>query len=384
MRQRLAMLLFIVVASAGTAEAADTYEVTITQTETIVSTGTDYPNLLQIVVKKNGTAVPNDTDVVVRRLSGDARLYKGSDSITNDKQITIKTAGGGGLAQASVLMRNDPKLKLLISVPNAADAANPFKEETFDIDSTVGAVEDCSKSALQDCREDTELSFYTGYAINTFAAPELSGGKNGTSQDVIGGFDFYHRVWKNHHGDLWVYGETLHGIRSSNNCDGTNQDGQDCKTFAPDGTQLTGVLKGASTIEAYMGLQWEPPLASPAESGSRLYLKGQVGFISFVGRGADLIDNHHVGLGITKVHGPFTDSYVEVGYGRNDLFKIGNNGRWKFDGLISYDMSWPRRSMIKPFVQITADTDFGRFGDSVQTFIGFDFDLSQLKLKLGQ
>ena len=90
--------------------------------------------------------------------------------------------------------------------------------------------------------------------------------------------------------------------------------------------------------------------------------------------------------------GHFGGSYFEVGWGRTDLFSNFEQlddgtfvelNRWrriKIDAHLSFPLSagqsdrWPR-----PFLQLFADFDpTDKTADSIQTFIGVDFDLSQL------
>lgn len=372
----------------------------------------DVHYLITIDVKQDdGTPAPDDTKVIVERIDGEAMLFNATTA--QIAKIELKTKNG--TASTSVVMGRKPRAEFLVTV--VVDPADTTKDEkrslvidTLD-DVPVGRRLGCFKGAQDedrsaepwlDCREeDTYFTFYSGYAVNNFAVPALRGeGGNATSSDIIAGLDFGHALFRRNpnvlkgergRGELWVYGETLHGVASTNNCQPPTDHDNDSNTPPVGGTceddendvtdTLVGVIEDATTLEAYAGLRYEFQLFPMLDdTGSRLYAKGQVGFISILGKGVDLIDNHHGGLGIMKVHGRFTDSYAEVGYGRNDLFKTRNNGRWKVDALVTMNMRWPDSAMIRPFIQLTADTDFGSGEDSVQTFFGLDFDLTLLRI----
>lgn len=379
-----------------------------------LSTGTIIRGAIQVEVSKDGAPAPNDVKVIIERFKGDAQLFKSATELTD--KLELKTAGGTGIVTADLAMGTEPEVIFLATAVDPADATKTVRElfgrnsrEDIPTGEDLGCFRDAdgnkeSDDEWRDCREDnTYFTFYSGYAVNTFANSALGGGGTTTSSDVIAGIDFGHalfrrkrnpdgseiaptlrsdgtKAYRRGRGELWVYGETLHGIANTNNC--VPAAGTQCPTPPADATDaLTGVIKDAATLEAYTGLRYEfqvfPILDDTA---SRLYAKAQIGFISIRGKGVDLIDNHHGALGITKVHGRFTDSYFEVGYGRNDLFKDQNNGRWKFDALVQMNTKWPAEAMIRPFIQFCADTDFGRGEDSVQTFFGLDFDLTLLKI----
>src|SRR5262249_22731884 len=87
-----------------------------------------------------------------------------------------------------------------------------------------------------DKRCSMELSFYLGVAVDTFAAGDTRrylnpGDSAGKDERFVGGFDFGFRLWgkqqegtkkqdaeskpKYYTRQLWIYGETVHGVRSA-------------------------------------------------------------------------------------------------------------------------------------------------------------------------
>ena len=198
---------------------------------------------------------------------------------------------------------------------------------------------------------------------------------------------------------LWVYGETLHGVRSRDIlcpekdpqaiCDDTLFAGLD---DIPE--QAAFILKNATSFEGYMGIRWEflglnqTDDNMPADTSANLYFKAQLGLmavradakeqpaIAASGAGSDAIDNHLVALGLIATNGPWEGSYVEAGFGRTDLFLDHSKDRWKFDTLLSVGIlgsEW-----ASGFAQLTIDSDFGPGSDSIQTYVGIDFDVSRL------
>lgn len=267
-----------------------------------------------------------------------------------------------------------------------------------------------------DCRGSFEGSFYIGGAVDTFAGNDtlnyLNASDTGKSTlREVAGFDFAYRLYgtrgRLNPGDtgvynfaqrsqLWVYGETVHGVRSKElQCvdaggnPGTDANLPACKQAAdpnniPNTGELLAIIKGATSLEAFFGLRWEFAPVSSVIQGSeldraRFYVKTQFGAIN-VASGGDSADQHHVGLGAIAVSGPLEGSYLEVGYGRNDLMVKNHDGRWKVDGFLSVDAravpmlhKIVKDRRIRPFAQLTVDADLAGGADSLQTYFGLDY-----------
>ena len=174
---------------------------------------------------------------------------------------------------------------------------------------------------------------------------------------------------------MWVYGETLHGVRSIDlDCTGDAPPAVcdlEQALFPVDPTKFADqgafIVKNATSFEAYMGLRWEV-YSFQHDSGdttANLYLKAQAGILavtadsarerSALGASGDAIDNHVLALGLIVTNGDFMGSYFETGFGRTDLFADRSSDRWKFDALLSFRVpgldDW-----LRPFAQITIDT----------------------------
>jgi len=238
-------------------------------------------------------------------------------------------------------------------------------------------------------------SLYLGEAVDTFAGAEtiryFNPDDSGSSTwRAIGGFDFEYRLGTPGSTRIWIYGETVHGVRSKD-VDCSKDESKDlsiCKDVlnASDPEKsLIYILRKATSLEAFAGLRWEIFRLNPDSSQPAwIYLKAQAGFISVDGGGSDVADVHRVAVGAQAERGgTFGGSYVEVGYGRNDLFLERSTGRWVIDGLLSFPLAGSGSSSffgineVRGFAQITADTDMGSGADSIQSYFGLDFILGK-------
>lgn len=254
---------------------------------------------------------------------------------------------------------------------------------------TATAAEQAKKLAKEaaearDRRGDApSITVFTGISVDSFAAKELRQYLNQedsskVSEQLVAGFDFSYRVAGNQ-GDarqLWLYGETIHGVRSGDvNCTGDNAKTEICKVASLEATNQSAplaIFRKATSLEALVGVRAEfLTLRSETTAPSQLYVKGQLGFLSVAGRGGDVVDLHHAGVGVTLTAGPFLDSYLELGYGKNDLFTR-NPRRWKVDSFLAIG---PPDKGIRPFAQMVIDFD-GRDGpDTIQSYFGLDIDI---------
>jgi len=235
----------------------------------------------------------------------------------------------------------------------------------------------------QDTREDLNLTVFTGVSVDSFAAKELrqylnSEDQGEISEQLVAGFDFSYRLagqqsspWQ-----IWLYGETIHGARSGDvDCRGDNADTDICKVATLQATNRGGALaifRKAKSLEGFLGVRAEfLTLRNGSGSASKLYAKGQAGFLTVAGLGGDIVDLHHAAVGLTLTEGTFMDSYIEVGYGTNQLF-TSHSRRWIVDAFLAIGNP---ESGIRPFAQMVIDADNGAGADSIQSFFGLDIDI---------
>ena len=252
-----------------------------------------------------------------------------------------------------------------------------------------------STDEKDDMRENFEASGYIGIGVDSFAAGEIKkvlnrGDSSGQKERFVGGFDFAYRLFGNPEGEgarkskdqqLWLYGGTTHGVRSADvDCRANSDVCKDVFDVTVTPQRFFYVLRNASSLEGFMGARWEFAQINrlPAVSSARAYLKAQAGFLTVTNGIDDVYDIHHVAAGLIATNGRFQKSYFEFGVGRTDLFTENRRRRFKIDGLLSWEVSKTTAKWFRPFAQIKVDTDLGRGSDSIQSYFGFDFDLSCL------
>jgi hypothetical protein len=242
-----------------------------------------------------------------------------------------------------------------------------------------------------------EATAYTGVVVDNFAAQESNvlvypGDSKGVKSSYVVGIDFAYRMY----GDaadvrpfkgsqFWVYGETIHGQRSAD-VDCTQQTKPDVCALLSGGVPTNlqnafySVLRNATSLEAFAGLRWEfLTLQAKSADVAEVYAKSELGFMAVTGRGAVIDDHQKIALGAMATSGKFKNSYLEAGWGKNDLFRTHPGRRFKVDGYLSWDLNhWMTDKGVTPFIEMVADTDFGPGSDSVRTYFGFNFDLGKL------
>jgi hypothetical protein len=248
-----------------------------------------------------------------------------------------------------------------------------------------------------DCRENFEASFYTGASIDSFAAQDLIkylDPKNSDSKKLgyVAGTDFAYRMFGKatnaSRPQLWIYGQTVHGQRSAEvdcsklpNSKDVLPDACGLGDFAPSPDAFIGILRNASSLEAFAGARLEfATLQLGSEQPAKLYVKSELGFLTVSGSGGDVMDSHQkIAFGLLATNGRFQDSFLETGWGKSDVFILHPGRRFKIGGYLSWDLStWMKNHGMKPFLELTLDSDFGKGADSVRTYYGFNFDLKKL------
>jgi len=235
-----------------------------------------------------------------------------------------------------------------------------------------------------------EATAFLGLGIDSFAASDLRRYLNpndsgGIEERFVGGIDFEYRLLGG--GDLagfklWVLGETVHGLRSAEVDCKAESAAEVCQPFleqiANPGAPTLFLLRKATSLEAFLGFRLELLTIQRADAdAAKLYLKAQAGFLTVARSGGDVLDSHHVGLGLLAVKGRFAGSYLEAGFGRNDVFLAHPRRRLKIDALLSVGKAGGA-GLIRPFAQFTVDSDLGSGADSIQSFLGVDFEVGRL------
>jgi hypothetical protein len=265
---------------------------------------------------------------------------------------------------------------------------------------------------VSDERDTFDASLYLGRAVDNFAPSSVggyadpeSGGK--TPLRFVGGADFEFRLTGSPEDrrQLWIFGETMHGVRSADvNCQPDNKDKPavcDKLTLGPTGNatqQFQFTLENATSLEAYAGFRYEfMTLQASNDTPAKLYATARWGVMMLSGttRTAPVTSGtpvqpiaiqtshayqaHHLGVGLLLPKGKFDGSLLEVGWGKTELFSHGNVqsgwNRLKIDGALSVKLAGP----MYGFLQMYSDFDPIYHGsDSVQTFFGVSFEVPEI------
>jgi hypothetical protein len=331
-----------------------------------------------VVIGKTGGA--GDVEISVNG------LFRRRQSIDGRERVTI-ALNGPLAAQDQVRAR--------VVAPNAvSDFSEPLIVAASDqAPQRCGAAQ--AALLTGDGRQPFWASGYIGGAIDNFAPAEVGGYVNpgaGGASDMrfVAGVDFQFRMFgrPDSRMQLWLGGETLHGVRSADvNCTGEPRPPV-CQSLGQDPSkQFLFILQHASSLEAYIAPRLEfATLQQGTAFPSKLYVTMRFGVMMLDDQVHDSFDTHHFGVGLLSTAGEFEGSYLEVGWGRSDLFlTLPGASRWrrlKIDGLVSFP--FPGLNKIwetgpNAFLQLYSDFDpAGGSSDSVQTFFGLDFDLDKL------
>jgi hypothetical protein len=291
--------------------------------------------------------------------------------------------------------------------PTPAPAPAPSPQSLVQTNQTTpDVVPDCTQPGTNYACGDQRSSFladaYLGEAVDNFAGdttlqylnPQAA---NSNLLRAIAGIDFQYRLMgeRTSKKQLWVYGQTVYGVRSADvDCKNpntvqlsvcSNNLGSTSSTTVLKGApnQFIAILRGASSLEAFVGARYETALLqSTTDSPARIYVNLQLGFLSVTGSGTDAVDMHHLGVGAIAVNGMFQQSFLEVGIGKDDLFKTNPNKRLMVDAYLTVDPHYipgfkntvGAGSRIRPFIELTGNFDGGHGSDSVQTYFGLNFN----------
>lgn len=240
---------------------------------------------------------------------------------------------------------------------------------------------------FHDEREDFEAGAYVGLAIDTFGAQEIRNYLNPEANGIIEersifGFDFSYRLFRSATRPLqiWVYGETVHGVRSEDidcaaapNLPSCQRELAEFAGSVP--TASLYMLRNATSLEALVGVRLElRSLNLPGRHPAVVYASLQPGFLEVAGSDGDAKAMHHVAVGARSVGGPRQGSYLEIGFGKTELFVKNRNRRWKIDGMLQQTIA----GGFSLFAQLFADVDLADGADSIQSYFGLGFDVQAI------
>jgi len=300
-------------------------------------------------------------------------------------------AGGGTLAfQLSEPLRAGAVVRVRLNGSNSVNAgAVPALTAKVADRPGAGAVAACEAESEFEDESPFSASVFFGGVVDTFAPDKVGNYQNpsagGRKTQEIFGVDFDYRVLGRSDSRLqfWINGETSHGVRSADiDCHPPDPNdtppvcGKDLKpTDFPERARY--ILEHATSLEAYVSPRLEfHTLQAGTDSSANLYVSSRIGFLSLEDA-PDVFTSIHFALGLLANEGNYAGSYIEAGWGKNELFTKRWN-RLKVDGLLSFSLERipGLGGLGRFFVQMVIDNDLKDEGpDSVRTYFGFDVDL---------
>ena len=276
---------------------------------------------------------------------------------------------------------------------NGSDSINPGAVPTLTakVKDTPGAtpVGACEAESDEDDESPFSASVFFGGVVDTFAPDKVGNYQNpeagSQKTQEIFGVDFDYRALGRSDSRLqfWINGETSHGVRTADiDCkppdpaDTPPVCGKDLKpSDFPDRARY--ILEHATSLEAYISPRLEfHTLQGGTDSSANLYVTSRIGFLALK-EAPDVFTSIHLALGLVANEGNYAGSYIEAGWGKNELFTKRWN-RLKVDGLLSFSLERipGLGNLGRFFVQMVVDNDLKDEGpDSVRTYFGFDVDL---------
>jgi hypothetical protein len=247
----------------------------------------------------------------------------------------------------------------------------------------------CEPEATPDDESPFLASAFIGEVIDNFAPDKVGNYKNPDQASqpkggFIFGFDFDYRLRgrSDSRVQFWVEGETMHGVRTAD-VDCTVEAAKrapvcDEPTAANLASRARYILKNATSLEVWASPRVEfHTLQGGTDSPAKLYAAVSLGFIA-LDDAPQVYRSHHFGMGLAADGGSFDGSYLEVGWGKNELFAKEWN-RLKIAGLLSFSVDrlplW--RDNGRLFVEMTIDNSLSDGPDSIRTFFGVDIDLKK-------
>lgn len=303
-------------------------------------------------------------------------------------------AGGGGTLTFGLIDPLRPGSIVVVRV-NGVDAlgkdGKPLRLQ-LGTDAKSGAVDPCKREAELGDESPFDAGAFFGTVVDNFAPDNVGAYINpeaGSTQKTqwIFGFNFDYRLLGRSDSpvQVWLEGETMHGVRTAD-VDCAPPDPADkppvCGDATPQNalTKAKYILENADSLEAWVSPRVEfMTLQFGTDTPAQIYGTVSFGFVALKDA-PKVFRTHHVGAGFLTKEGPFEDSYLEAGWGKNELLSDRWN-RFKVSGALSFNLDallpvW--KGIGRVFAEMALDNDFGEGADSIRTFFGIDIDLKGL------
>jgi len=237
-------------------------------------------------------------------------------------------------------------------------------------------------------REQLTADLFIGASYDQFSGPiedylnyESSESKWRFSGGVI--FEYGLVQFSKKH-SIWLTGKTLRGVRTAEvDCSGESPPAICGQALSNVAEQTKYLLRNASSFEAGIALRYEYALPSWNQGyDSAIYLKGELAGAAVDGDDDDMADMHTLSTGFILTESNYRGSFIELGYGKNEIFDEHPDGRLKIKARLVLNKETNIFSALsvnklgyKIYVQTNIDSDNGDGADSVQTHVGFALSL---------
>ena len=284
--------------------------------------------------------------------------------------------------------------RLGVAINNVPQAARRTVAELAEGRAPRGeCVEYGEEAALDDSAFNASL--YVGTIIDTFAPDQVADYENpeaGTIQKMrrVTGVAFSGRLAAAQGGfpSLWLYGETIYGVKTADiDCalpEGERPSICDANNV---GTQSRFILERASSMEAFVSpIVYLFGIGQDTTSPASVYVTGRSGFMALE-KAPQVYTKFHLGGGIELDGGTFAGSYLEAGWGNNELIAGAEWNRLKLDAMLAFPFNpwnvveglFKAPDTTRFFVQMVVDNDLrGQAPDIVQTLFGVTFDVRNI------
>jgi len=180
---------------------------------------------------------------------------------------------------------------------------------------------------------------------------------------------------------FWVYAETLYGVRSADiDCSSADPDSRPGVCSKDLGAKAKYILEHATSLEAFINPRLElVTLQKESESPIRLYVTGRLGFIALT-QSPTVFKTYQIGGGVLLGGGPFQGSYIDLGWGGNELFSDSKWDRMMVDGTLVFSLQrLLRTEAVGWYIQMRVDNDIrGNGADAIQTLYGLTVDVGNV------
>ena len=229
--------------------------------------------------------------------------------------------------------------------------------------------------------DDIIVSFSLGYANNDFNASSVAeriasdDADSGDSNDNDISFEI--EAIASFGDDVEGYVKTLRTVRSAEvECEAGSDESKNCSAAdisGISGDSALSTVRDADAIEAYLGGRYF--IGGNANDSSRFYAGLEIGFSQLSeNTEEDLADKHKISVGWKVTGGgTYSGSFVDIGYGTNELFVDDDN---RFRATVRLNLNDANvvsffGNQTNVFIESEVDSDSGSGSDSIQTRIGF-------------